>query len=124
MQRLFSTFADGWPGAGLLLQRVLTSTVLLYLGTTQILQSGRSGLSVAYVMAAGAGIFLLLGFWTPLAGITIAIVEVWIFLAGSGALLPPIMLAGLGGTVAMIGPGMWSIDAKLYGRKHLQDPRY
>ena len=124
MQRLFSTFADGWPGAGLLLQRVLTSTVLLYLGTTQILQSGRSGLSVAYVMAAGAGIFLLLGFWTPLAGITIAIVEVWIFLTCSGSSLTPIMLAGLGGTVAMIGPGMWSIDAKLYGRKHLQDPRH
>jgi len=33
------------------------------------------------------------------------------------------MVAVLGAPVAMIGPGMWSIDAKLYGRKHLQDPR-
>jgi hypothetical protein len=32
MQRLFSTFAEGWPGAGLLLQRVLTSSILLYFG--------------------------------------------------------------------------------------------
>jgi uncharacterized membrane protein YphA (DoxX/SURF4 family) len=82
------------------------------------------GLSVANVLAAVAGLFLLLGLWTPLAGVTIAIVEVWIFLAWSGSSLTPIMLAGLGGTVAMIGPGMWSIDAKLYGRKHLEDPRY
>ena len=26
--------------------------------------------------------------------------------------------------MAMIGPGMWSIDARLYGRKHLEDPRH
>jgi hypothetical protein len=30
----------------------------------------------------------------------------------------------MGAAVAMIGPGMWSIDAQLYGRKHLQDPRH
>ncbi|MGA7400354.1 MAG: hypothetical protein WBW38_10045, partial [Candidatus Sulfotelmatobacter sp.] len=67
--------------------------------------------------------FLLLGLWTPVAGITIATVEVWISLAWSGNWLIAIVLAGLGGTVAMIGPGMWSIDAQLYGRKHLEDPR-
>ena len=124
MQRLFSTFAEGWPGAGLLAQRVLTSTVLLYFGVSQILQSDRLGPSVPYMIAAVAGIFLLLGLWTPVAGITIAMAEVWIFLGWSGFWLPPIMLAGLGGTVAMIGPGMWSVDAKLYGRKHLQNPRH
>jgi len=124
VQRLFSTFAEGWPGAGLLLQRVLTSTILLYLVVTQILQNDTFGLRVAYGLAAVAGVFLLVGLWTPIAGITIAIAEVWIALGWSGSLLTPIVLAALGGTVAMIGPGMWSIDAKLYGRKHLQDPRY
>jgi len=76
------------------------------------------------VIAAVAGVFLLLGLWTPLAGTTIAIAEVWVFLAWSGSSLTPIMVAGLGGTVAMIGPGIWSIDAKLYGRRLLEDPRY
>jgi putative oxidoreductase len=80
--------------------------------------------SVPYLIAAVAGTLLLLGLWTPLAGTTIAIVEGWIFLASLGNSLTAIMLAGLGATVAMIGPGMWSIDAKLYGRKHLQDPRH
>ena len=76
-----------------------------------------------HLIAAVAGILLLLGLWTPVAGITIALVEVWIFLALPENSLPAIMLAGLGLTVAMIGPGMWSIDARLYGRKHLEDPR-
>jgi hypothetical protein len=36
LQRLFSAFADGWPGLGLLLQRLLTGTVLLYCGISHL----------------------------------------------------------------------------------------
>jgi putative oxidoreductase len=123
MQRLFSTFAEGWPGAGLLLQRVLTSSILLYFGA---MHPGNAGLKTSgpHMIAAVAGIFLLFGLGTPLAGITIAIVEVWVSLASSGNSLVPIVMAGLGVTIAMIGPGTWSIDARLYGRKHLEDPRH
>jgi hypothetical protein len=32
----------------------------------------------------------------------------------------PIILATLSATLAMIGPGAWSIDAWLYGRKHIE----
>jgi hypothetical protein len=124
LQRLFSTFAEGWPGAGLLLQRGLTSTILLYFGASHLLETTRSAPSLPHLIAAIAGVFLLLGLWTPVAGITIATVEVWISLAGWGNSLIAIVLAGLGGTVAMIGPGLWSIDARLYGKKHLQDPRH
>jgi putative oxidoreductase len=124
VQRLFSTFAEGWPGAGLLLQRILTSTVLLYFGGTHFVETTRLELRLPCLIGDVAGVFLLLGLWTPVTGITIAIVEAWIFLAWPGFSLTPIMLAGLGGTVAMIGPGMWSIDAKLYGRKLLADPRH
>lgn len=125
MQRLFSTFAEGWPGAGLLVQRILTSSVLLYFGITHFLETGGFDLkNLPYLIAAVAGLFLLLGLLTPFAGITIALAEVWIQLACRGSSLTPIMLAGLGGTIAMIGPGLWSIDAKLYGRKHLEVPRY
>ena len=105
MQRLFSTFAEGWPGAGLLLQRVLTSTILLYLGASHLLETARSVPSLPYLIAAVAAGLLLLGLWTPLAGITIALVEIWIFFASSGNSLTAITLASLGLTVAMIGPG-------------------
>jgi len=107
-----------------LLQRVLTSTFLLYFGATHLLETARLVPSLPHLVAAVAGTLLLLGLWTPVAGITIAIVEVWIFLVSLGNSLTAIMLAGLGLTVAMIGPGMWSIDAQLYGRKHLEDPRH
>jgi len=106
-----------------LLQRVLASTILLYCGASHLLETARVVPSLPYLMAATAGVLLLLGLWTPLAGITIAIVGVWVFFVCSAHSLTAIIVAVLGATVAMIGPGMWSIDAKLYGRKHLQDPR-
>jgi hypothetical protein len=68
--------------------------------------------------------FLLFGLWTPIAGMAVAVVEVWIFFTWLENPLIAILLACLGATVAMIGPGVWSIDAQLYGRKHIQPLRY
>ena len=123
MQRLFSTFAEGWPGFGLLLQRVLTSAVLLYFAGTHLLETSGLAPGLPYLIAGVAGVLLLFGLWTPLAGTAIAIVEVWMFLARSGNPLVAIMLVSLGATVAMIGPGVWSIDAQLYGRKRIEPSR-
>jgi uncharacterized membrane protein YphA (DoxX/SURF4 family) len=118
LQRLFSTFAGGWPGIGLLLQRLLTAAALLYNG---IPHSGPQFSPILpQIIAAGAGIPLLVGLWTPLVGTLVAIVEIWIAFSRPGNPLVPIMLATLGATLAMIGPGAWSLDAQLFGRKHIE----
>jgi putative oxidoreductase len=44
---------------------------------------------------------------------------VWIVLAGDGNVWLSIIPGVLGGTLAMIGPGAWSIDARLFGRKQI-----
>jgi len=75
------------------------------------------------MFAAVAGILLLVGLWTPVAGTMITIVELWIVCSSSGGLGIPIILATLGATLAMIGPGAWSIDAHLFGRKHFEIPQ-
>jgi putative oxidoreductase len=104
---------------------VLTSAILVYYGVSHLVESARLAPSLPYLIAAIAGVFLLLGLWTPVAGITIGIVGVWIFFfACSAHSLTAIMVAVLGATAAMIGPGMWSIDARLYGRKHFEAPRH
>ena len=74
------------------------------------------------MIAAGAGIFLLGGLWTPLAGALVTIVEVWIAFSRSGDPWIPFMLAVLGAALAMVGPGAWSVDARLFGRKHIDIP--
>ena len=120
LQRLFSNFADGWPGRGLLLQRLLTGAALLHHGIAHL--GAAPGFVAPQIIAAGAGILLLAGLWTPIAGSVITLVELWIALSLPGDSCIPIGLAVLGASLAMVGPGAWSIDARLYGRKHIHTP--
>jgi putative oxidoreductase len=123
LQRLFSTFANGWPGIGLLLLRLLTATVLFYSVRTHFGQQIPHTSTVLGIIGAGVGLFLLIGLWTPLAGTLIALLEVGITFSFASNPLTHIMLATLGATLAMIGPGAWSIDARLFGRKRIEAPR-
>lgn len=122
MQRLFSTFANGWPGIGLLVQRFLTSMALIHCGIDYWREAQRSALVVPHMVGAAAGILLLVGLWTPVVGTLIAVVEILIALSSAGDPWTSVPLATLGATLAMIGPGAWSIDARLFGRKQFQIP--
>lgn len=112
MQRLFTTFADGWPGFGLLIQRLVTGIVLFWDTTNRVAVAPRA-------MEAALAIFILIGLWTPIAGLLVASLEIWIALAYPSGPATPILLATLGATLAMIGPGAFSLDARLFGRKHI-----
>jgi putative oxidoreductase len=118
LQRLFSTFADGWPGFGLLIQRIFTGIALLHNGIVQ-LEIPRAGLMIPEITGAVLGVFILAGLCTPLVGAAVAPVEFWIIFAGGGDIWMSLMLTVFGATLAMIGPGAWSIDARLFGRKYI-----
>ena len=123
MRRLFSTFPNGWPGLGLLLQRMLTACLLVRLGMIELARTSffLSSLSMIPEIVAGcAGILLFVGLWTPVTGSLIAVTELWIAMTQIGDPWISVMLATLGVTAAMIGPGAWSIDARLFGRKHIE----
>ena len=122
LQRLFSTFANGWPGTGLLLLRLLTGATLLHYGILGLSEAPQFASIAPQVIGAGAGILLLVGLWTPVAGALVAIVEVWIAFSRPGDTWIPIMLAALGAALAMVGPGAWSVDARIFGRKHIDFP--
>lgn len=122
LQRLFSTFADGWPGIGLLLQRLLTVAALFCSGIGHLREPSHFALAFPTVIAGGAGMLLLVGLWTPVVGTVVAIAELWIVCSHAGDPWIPIMLATLGATLAMVGPGAWSVDAHLFGRKHIEIP--
>jgi putative oxidoreductase len=128
LQRLFSTFASGWPGVGLLLLRLLTGSALIYLGIANLLEGPPQMRAVLQIIGAVAGILLLIGLWTPVAGALAAIVKVTIafsrYFSHSGDPWIAIVLAVLGAVLAMVGPGAWSIDARLYGRKRIDFPEH
>jgi putative oxidoreductase len=126
LQRLFSTFAGGSPGLGLLLLRLLTAVALIYFGIVGALAAPSLTIVILQIIGAAAGILLLTGLWTPVAGALAAVVKVWIalshILSHSGDPWIPIVQAVLGAVLAMVGPGAWSIDARLFGRKRIDFP--
>jgi len=97
--------------------------VLIYFGIVGALQAPALTIVALQIVGAGAGILLLLGLWTPVAGALTAIIKVWIalsrILSHSGDPWVPLAQAVLGAVSAMIGPGFWSIDARLFGRKRI-----
>jgi putative oxidoreductase len=119
VQRLFSTFASGWPGRGLLLQRLLIAAVLFHCAIAQIGQPAPIVATVLHFIGTAAGTLLLLGLWTPVAGVLVAVTEFAILMSNPSDPWVSILLLVLGATLAMLGPGAWSLDARLFGRKQI-----
>jgi len=120
LQRLFSTFASGWPGVGLAVQRVATSAALTILAVDRLTDPSQIASSSPEIVAASAGMMLLLGFCTPVAGAIVVGAQLWAILSHAESRAIGLLLLTLGGTVAMIGPGAWSVDARLFGRKRIE----
>lgn len=97
----------------------MTAVALLYYGIAQLRGPSPITLVAPQVLGAAAGTFLIVGLWTPLVGSLIAVLEISLIFMGTGEPWIAVLLATLGASVAMIGPGAWSIDARLFGRKHI-----
>jgi uncharacterized membrane protein YphA (DoxX/SURF4 family) len=67
----------------------------------------------------GLALLLLAGLWTPVVGALVAAESLWNVFT-SGHPWRWIMLATLGAALALIGPGAWSIDARLFGWRRLE----
>lgn len=120
MQRLFSTFASGWPGVGLLLQRVVAAIMLVRFCVIYLTDSPFSMSMIPHLIGACAAMLFLVGLWTPFVGALIAVVELWIASTHLGDPWISIILATIGGSAAMLGPGAFSVDARLFGRRHME----
>jgi putative oxidoreductase len=117
VQRLFSMFPNGWPGAGLLLLRLVSGAFLIHQG----LIAPRAVL--IQPVAAVAGVFLIAGLWLPIAGVVVICCELWIALAVADELRTSALLGTIGIALAMLGPGSTSLDNLFYGRKRFDIPR-
>jgi putative oxidoreductase len=120
LRRLFSTFAPGWPGAGLLLMRLVAGFCLVIHGLERLLAGPSFHFSVFAVSAITIGMLLLAGLWTPFAGSLAVALATWnIIVTRPRDPSACILMATIGAALALIGPGAWSVDAQLFGWKRI-----
>ncbi len=112
-------FPGGWPGAGLLVLRLAAAIPLIIGGGVAVRGAPQLLPHAIYFATIGVGILLLAGLWTPVAGALQAIIEVWIFFSRGDGANWHLLLAALGVSLVMLGPGAWSVDARLFGRKRI-----
>jgi putative oxidoreductase len=122
LRRLYSTFAHGLPGAGLLLMRLAAGIALIIQGVTSLRGGTVIGATIFYVLGAAAGISLIAGLWTPIAGTLVTLIELWSVFSQAGDPWIPILLGTLGAALALLGPGGWSVDSYLFGWKRIDPP--
>lgn len=132
MQRAFSTFPDGLPGAGLLLLRGAAGVALIVQGAAYFSDwrsLGLVALAVA-ILTVTSGALLLVGYMTPFAGILAGLF--WVGGAFSWFPVPSLELFEAKLTIALatvivvalvcLGPGAFSLDARLFGRREIIIP--
>jgi uncharacterized membrane protein YphA (DoxX/SURF4 family) len=100
--------------------RLVVGIVLVIRRITE-LQSAPS-LAVIHLLAVAAGMLSLAGLWTPIAGVLLAIIEIWSAFTHPHDPWSYALSGTLGAALAMLGPGAWSVDARLFGWKRI-DPR-
>jgi putative oxidoreductase len=129
--RLFSAFPDGWPGIGLLLLRTAIGIVaLLQAGFYLDNASSSSGIWLSGLVGLAAGTALLIGILTPIAGTVVGLGVMGIGFSILAAPMPnlfdeklsAVLAATIAAAIVFVGPGAFSVDARLFGRREIIIP--
>ena len=116
MQRLFSTFPSGGPGVALVLFRACVAAMFALDAWARLPVAASAWCAAAGALAA----LLLLGLATPLACLLCLASEA-VFALQAAA---PMTLVALveAAALALLGPGAYSIDGVMFGRRLLVWP--
>jgi hypothetical protein len=131
LPRIYTRFPSRGPGIALLLLRVATgATLILHAGILSQLQDLRIAVVAMGVIAFFSGVALLAGFLTPIVSIAALLIMVgsgsaWFpaFNGGASAVnLPSFDVAVMAAAILLLGPGAFSVDAHLFGRRKIIIP--
>lgn len=118
MLRLFSIFPSGAPGIALLILRVSLAAAML-----NALPDGRPMASLLGLILLALSALLVVGFLTPAVSVTACLFELTrLFGAGSDDWRFSLLVSLIAASMALLGPGAYSMDSRLFGRRVIVIP--
>jgi putative oxidoreductase len=120
MRRLFSTFAHGLPAVGLLLLRLTVGITLIDHGITVLITRPPFASSAFYYLLVLLGVLLIVGLWTPIAGALVTLGAIGETVWHTSSWRQCVFVAVIAAALALLGPGAWSVDARLYGWRQIK----
>ena len=100
--------------------RLVVGSALVVRASSKLWADPPLNVTLPAVVLIGAGILLIVGLGTPVAGTLVALTEIWKMVMVPGDREAWLLLGTVGVALAMLGPGLWSVDARLYGWKRLE----
>ena len=103
--------------------RLVVGSALVVRAGLRLASHPAVNVEITALLLMATGILLIVGLWTPIAGTAIAVIEACKIFALSGDRSVWLLLGTAGAALAMLGPGLWSVDARLFGWKRIEAPR-
>ena len=99
--------------------RLVAGASLIAHGLARLQTGPPIQLIVSSTLAMAVGILLVAGLWTPISGSLVAAMGIWNTISRPGDPWACIFFATIGAGLALLGPGAWSVDARLFGWKRI-----
>ena len=123
--RFFAPFPPGRLGAGLLLLRAIASLTGITLVVVRLIEPSVAARDmVTGVVAIASGVAVLVGLFTPASAAILAATVAWFWFPVNADVLrlgvpAALMTIAVSIAISLIGPGAFSIDARLFGPREI-----